>query len=172
MPTTEANPRQSLDSEQISPATIAHHAVYEKTPNLQLSHVCQWGAQPSLVGPLSRLVGKPPFSPSLRNNVLPLTKAANCPNRANSLTQAFDRILFYVCNSRYFGVKKQKTGTEEQSCLPQPSFYFQVFPWHFCFMRRHSLAELTENGNSAAEIMVPCMYICVLLHSCYINVYR
>ena len=34
----------------------------------------------------------------------------------------------------------------------------QVFPWHFCFMREHSLVELTEHDNSAA-------YIHVLLHS-------
>ena len=43
-------------------------------------------------------------------NVLPLTKAANGPNSAISLTQTFDRILFYVCNSEYFGVQKAKNG--------------------------------------------------------------
>ena len=69
-----ADPKRSLDSEQISPETIAHHTVYEKTPNLHQSHICQWGTQPYLVGPLSRLVGKPPLSPWLSNNVLPLTK--------------------------------------------------------------------------------------------------
>ena len=110
MPTTVADPRQSIDSEQISPETIAHHTVYEKTPNLQQSHVCQWEAQPYLVGPLSRLVGKPPFEPSLSMNVLPLTKAANGPNSAISLTQTFDHILFYVFNSRYFEVQKEKNG--------------------------------------------------------------
>ena len=89
---------------------IAHHTVYEKTPNLQQSHVCQCGAQPHLVGPLSRLVGKPPFSPGLSKNVLPLTKAANGPNSAISMTQTFDHILFYVCNSRYFGVQNAKNG--------------------------------------------------------------
>ena len=30
----------------------------------------------------------------------------------------------------------------------------QVFPWHFCFMREHSLVELTEHDDSAANIMV------------------
>ena len=74
------------------------------------SHICQWGAQPYLVGPLSRLVGKPPFPPWLSKNVLPLTKAANGPNSAISLTQTFDRILFCVCNSLYFGVQKAKNG--------------------------------------------------------------
>ena len=47
---------------------------------------------------------------------LPLTKAANGPNSAISLTtQTFDRILFYVCNSRCFEVQKQNTGIEK--CL-------------------------------------------------------
>ena len=110
VPAAVADPKRSLDSEQISPATIAHHTVYEKTPNLQQSHVCQRGAQPYLVGPLSRLMGKPPFSPWLPKNVLPLTKAANGPNCAISLTQTFDRTLFYVCNSLYFGVQKAKNG--------------------------------------------------------------
>ena len=110
MPAAVADPKRSLDSEQISPATVAHHTVYEKTPNLHQSHICQWGAQPYLVGPLSRLVGKPPFSPWLSNNVLPLKKAANGPNSAISLTQTFDRILFCVYNSLYvfWGTKSKK----------------------------------------------------------------
>ena len=41
MPAAVADPKRSLDSEQISPATIAHHTVYEKTPNLHQSHICQ-----------------------------------------------------------------------------------------------------------------------------------
>ena len=102
MPVTVADPKRSLDSEQISPATIAHHTEYEKTPNLHQSYIFQWGAQPYLVDPLSRLVGKPPFSPWLSKNVLPLKKAANGPNSATSLTQTFDRILFCVYNSLYF----------------------------------------------------------------------
>ena len=110
MPATVADPNRSLDSEQISPAPIAHHTVYENIPNLHQSHMCQWGAQPYLVGPLSRLVGKPPFSPWLSRNILPLKRAANGPNSAISLTQTFDRISFCVYNSLYFGVQKAKNG--------------------------------------------------------------
>ena len=110
MPATVADPNRSLDSEQISPATIAHHIVYEKTPNLHQSHTCQWGAQPYLVGPLSRFVGKPPFSPWLSRNILPLNRAVNGPNSAISLTQTFDRISFCVYNSLYFGIQKAKNG--------------------------------------------------------------
>ena len=110
MPATVADPNRSLDSEQISPATIAHHTVYEKIPNLHQSHMCQWEAQPYLVGPLSRLVAKPPFSPWLSGNILPLKRAANGPNSAISLTQTFDRISFCVYNSMYFGVQKAKNG--------------------------------------------------------------
>ena len=108
MPAAVADPKQSLDSEQISPATIAHHTAYEKIPNLHQSHMCQLGAQPYLVGPLSRLVGKPPFSPWLSRNILPLKKAANDPTSAISLTQTFDRISFCVYNSLYFGVQQAK----------------------------------------------------------------
>ena len=38
------------------------------------------------------------------------------------------------------------------------SLYFQVFPWHFYFMHGHSLAELTEHDDSAANIIVHSMY--------------
>ena len=110
MPAAVADPKQSLDSEQTSPATIAHHTVYEKIPNLHQSHMCQSGAQPYLVGPLSRLVGKPSFSPWLSRKILPLKKAANDPNSTISLTQTFDRISLRVCNSLYFGVQKAKNG--------------------------------------------------------------
>ena len=41
----------------------------------------------------------------------------------------------------------------------------QVFPWHFYLMREHSLVELTEHDDSAANITVHSMYIYVLLHS-------
>ena len=51
----------------------------------------------------------------------------------------------------------------------------QVFPWHFYFMRGHSLVELTEHDDSAADIILHSMYraihICTaafILH----NVYR
>ena len=40
----------------------------------------------------------------------------------------------------------------------------QVFPWHFCFMREHSLVELTEHDDSAANIMV-CVCVCVFFPS-------
>ena len=110
MPAAVADPKQSLDSEQISPATIAHHTVYEKILNLHQSHMCQWGAQPYLVGPLSRFVGKPPFSPWLSRNLLPLKRAPNGPNSPISLTQTIDRISFCVYNSLYFGVQKAKNG--------------------------------------------------------------
>ena len=108
MPATVADPNRSLDSEQISPATIAHHTVYEKTPNLHQSHICQWGAQPYLVGPLSRLVGKPHLSPWVSANVLPLTLVVNNTNSAIPLTEIFDRVFSDVCNSVGFEVQKQK----------------------------------------------------------------
>ena len=34
------------------------------------------------------------------------------------------------------------------------SLYFQVFPWYFYFMRGHSLVELTEHDDSAADIIL------------------
>ena len=108
MPATVADPNRSLDSEQISPATIAHHTVYEKTPNLQQSHICQWGAQPYLVGPLSHLVGKPPLSPWVSADFLPLTQVVNNTNSAIPLTEIFDRVFSDVCNSLGFEVRKQK----------------------------------------------------------------
>ena len=108
MPATVADPNRSLDSEQISPATIAHHTVYEKTPNLHQSHICQWGAQPYLVGPLSRLVGKPPISPWVPADFLPLTQVVNNTNSAIPLTEIFDRVFSDVCNSLGFEVQKQK----------------------------------------------------------------
>ena len=108
MPATVADPNRSLDSEQISPATIAHHTVYEKTPNLHQSHICQWGAQPYLVGPLSRLVGKPPLSPWVSADFLPLTRVVNNTNSTIPLTEIFDRVFSDVCNSLGFEVQKQK----------------------------------------------------------------
>ena len=108
MPATVADPNRSLDSEQISPATIAHHTVYEKTPNLHQGHICQWGAQPYLVGPLSRLVGKPPLSPWVSADFLPLTQVVNNTNSAIPLTEIFDRVFSDVCNSLGFEVQKQK----------------------------------------------------------------
>ena len=108
MPATVADLNRSLDSEQISPATIAHHTVYEKTPNLHQSHICQWGAQSYLVGPLSRLVGKPPLSPWVSADFLPLTQVVNNTNSTIPLTEIFDRVFSDVCNSLGFEVQKQK----------------------------------------------------------------
>ena len=33
----------------------------------------------------------------------------------------------------------------------------QVFPWHFYFMRGHSLVELTEHDDGAADIILHSM---------------
>ena len=45
----------------------------------------------------------------------------------------------------------------------------QVFPWHFYFMREHSLVELTEHGDNAANIIVHSMYTYMYccIHSTY-----
>ena len=34
---------------------------------------------------------------------------------------------------------------------------FQIFPWHFYFMRGHSLVELTEHDDNAADIILHSM---------------
>ena len=46
----------------------------------------------------------------------------------------------------------------------------QVFPWHFYFMREHSLVELTEHDDSAANIIVHSMYTYMdcCIHSTYL----
>ena len=62
------------------------------------------------MGPLSRLVGRPRFEPSLSKGVLPLILVANGPNGTVSLTQTINRNLFHVCNGGYFGVQKAKNG--------------------------------------------------------------
>ena len=120
MPATVADPNRSLNSEQISPATIAHHTVSEKIRNLHQSHMCQWGAQPYLVGPLSRLVGKPPFRHGCQGifclwKELQMDQTAPFHRRRHST--AFHFVFITVCT---LGYKKQKTGIGEQSCLPQP----------------------------------------------------
>ena len=50
----------------------------------------------------------------------------------------------------------------------------QVFPLHFYFMREHSLVDLTEHDDSAANIIVPGMYIhiCTAAFIVHISVYR
>ena len=111
LPAPRADYTRADDSEQISPPTITHHTVvYENTRNLQRNHVYQRGTHSYRAGPLSRLVGRPPFEPSLSKGVLPLAIDANSPNGAISLTQTFNRILFCVCNGRYFEVRKAKNG--------------------------------------------------------------
>ena len=108
MPAAVADPKRSLDSEQISPATIAHHTVYEKAPNLHQSHICQWGAQPYLVGPLSRLVGKPPFSPWL-SECFAFEKGCKWPKQRH-IIDADIRPHFILClqQSVFWGTKSKK----------------------------------------------------------------
>ena len=51
----------------------------------------------------------------------------------------------------------------------------QVFPWHFYFMREHSLVELTEHDDSAANTIVHsmyCIHICTAAFIVHISVYR
>ena len=154
------------------------------------------------MGPLSRLVGKPPLSPWVSADFLPLTQVVNNTNSAIPLTEIFDRVFSDVCNSLGFEVQKQKKRGSGNNrvyrnlkgavytvwificiCMSLRAFLFakkmkfltkggihcisQVFPWHFYFMREHSLVELTEHDDSAANIIVHCMYIhiYVLLHS-------
>ena len=62
------------------------------------------------MGPLSRLVGKPPLLPWASTNVLPLTQGGNYTNSAISLTEIFDRIFFMFVNSVGFEVQIEKNG--------------------------------------------------------------
>ena len=51
----------------------------------------------------------------------------------------------------------------------------QVFPWHFFFMREHSLVELTEHVDSAANIIVHsmyCIHVCTAAFIVHVSVYR
>ena len=115
LPAPRADRTRVDDSEQISPPPIAHHTVYEKTRNLQRNRVFQWGTHCFRLGPLSRLAGRPPFELTLSKGALLLITNAYDPNCALSLTQTFNRILFYVCNGRYlifWGTKSKKRGSE------------------------------------------------------------
>ena len=61
-------------------------------------------------------------------------------------------------------------GAKKNEILDQgrDSLFFQVFPWHFYFMRGHSLVELTEHDDSAANIIdyrIWYVYVYVLLYS-------
>ena len=60
------------------------------------------------MGPLSRLVGKPPISPWVSADFLPLTQVVNNTNSAIPLTEIFDRVFSDVCNSLGFEVQKKK----------------------------------------------------------------
>ena len=60
------------------------------------------------MGPLSRLVGKPPLSPWVSADFLPLTQVVNNTNSTIPLTEIFDRVFSDVCNSLGFEVQKQK----------------------------------------------------------------
>ena len=141
------------------------------------------------MGPLSRLVGKPPISPWVSADFLPLTQVVNNTNSAIPLTEIFDRVFSDVCNSLGFEVQKQKKRGSGNNrvyrnlkgavytvwifiCIFMSLRVFlfakkmkfltkggihcisQVFPWHFYFMREHSLVELTEHDDSAANIIV------------------
>ena len=46
------------------------------------------------------------------------------------------------------------------------SLYFQVFPWHFYFIRGHSLVELTEHDDSAADTIGHSMKSYTYMHCC------
>ena len=61
--------------------------------------------------PLSRLVGRPHFEPSLPKGVLLLVIAANGPNDAISLTKTFDRILVMFVTVDICGTKSKKRGS-------------------------------------------------------------
>ena len=54
-------------------------------------------------------------------------------------------------------------GFRSQKTWPKGGIHCisQVFPGHFYFMREHSLVELTEHDDSAANIIVQvCIHIC------------
>ena len=57
-----------------------------------------------------------------------------------------------------FGAVPVRKRDEILDYQGRDSLYFQIFPWHFNFMRGHSLVELTEHDDSAANIIVHSMY--------------
>ena len=62
---------------------------------------------------------------------------------------------FYLELHVFGGVPvREKNGILDEG---RDSLYFQVFPWHFYFMRRHSLIELTDHDDSAADIILHSM---------------
>ena len=167
MPATVADPNRSLDSEQISPATIAHHTVYENTPNLHQSHICQWGAQPYLVGPLSRLVGKLPLSPWVSADFLPLTQVVNNTNSAIPLTEIFDRVFSDVCNSLGFEVQKQKKrGSGNNRVYRNLNlFILKDVAWASKLSTHAKIISGHQRHVSARAKSVQCVCVCVFFPS-------
>ena len=113
LPAPRVDRTRADDSEQISPPPITHHTrkhctkrheTFSETMSLSMRNILVPG------GSANSPCGQPPFEPSLLKCVLPWIIAANGPNGSISLTQTFNRILFYVCNGRYFGVQKAKNG--------------------------------------------------------------
>ena len=166
MPATVADPNRSLDSEQISPATIAHHTVYEKTPNLHQSHICQWGAQPYLVGPLSRLVGKPPISPWVSADFLPLTQVVNNTNSAIPLTEIFDRVFSDVCNSLGFEVQKQKKWGSGNNRVYRN---LNVDTSNTCLKKNMNASRPSAEHPSIGEESVSVLFLFIIMYSVSFN---
>ena len=67
--------------ENLAAADYTPHSVRKNTKP-SANHVCQWRIHSYPASPLSRLVGLPPFEPSLSKGVLPSIIAANGPNGA------------------------------------------------------------------------------------------
>ena len=120
LPASIADYTRAHDSEQISKVMIAHHTVNGKARNLQRSsclygeHISTWRVR-HLV---SR--GQTYFCAIAVKGHFALDNiSANGPNGAISLTQTFNRILFYVRNRRYFGVQKSRIGKKSGILQPQ-----------------------------------------------------
>ena len=89
-------------------------------------------------------------------------------NRGTRLRVPYTQYGFFICVCMSLWVflfsKKMKFFTKGGThCISQ------VFPWHFYFMREHSLVELTERDDSAANILVHSMYTYMYgcIHSTY-----
>ena len=60
------------------------------------------------------------------------------------------------------GIHCISRSLKKNQTTPRPSEYppvmgEKIFPWHFYFMRGHSLVELTEHDGSAADIILHSM---------------
>ena len=64
-----------------------------------------------------------------------------------------DSMDFYV-ELHVFGAVPVRKKDEILDQGRDSLYFFQVFPWHFYFMRGHSLIELTERDDSAADIIL------------------